>query len=530
MKVLVLDKLSPEARGIFLDRDIAIDERLDLKAADLLRAVEDCDALIIRSSSQIDEAVLSAARRLKVVGRAGIGLDNVDVKAATRRGVIVMNTPGASTTTTAELAVAMLLALSRNIAQADASMRRGEWRRQAFVGHEVSGKQAGILGLGRIGLGVAQRLQKLGMKVVAYDPFVSGELAARYEIPLLELDELLASSDYVSLHAALTDRTQHLLGARELALIKKGAMIVNCARGALIDERALLEALEDGRVGGAALDVFEQEPPPPDHPLFGSPKVVVTPHLGASTVEAQAKVSTEIAEQVADALLGREVRNAVNLPSLDVELAARSRQFLDLASLLASCVGQLASGRPQRIEIELAGVPAELPRGLLLTSAAAAILGQFLETSVINNVNALLVAEERGIDVRETRSAAPVGFQNQIRVSLATDRGTRSMAGTVFPHGRLRIVELDGFQLEAPPSPFMLVSSNRDAPGVIGKLGTLLGENGINIGGMQLGRLHNGEMAVSLLNVDVEVPAPVLEAIRTIPQILETTLVRLREV
>jgi D-3-phosphoglycerate dehydrogenase / 2-oxoglutarate reductase len=530
MKVLVLDKLSPEAREIFSRRGLEFEERLDLKGAELRNAVRECDALIIRSSSQIDQSLLADSKRLKVVGRAGIGLDNVDVRAATRHGIIVMNTPSASTTTTAELAVAMLMALSRNIAQADASMKRGEWNRQAFVGREIYGKQAGIIGLGRIGLGVALRLQKLGMKVSAYDPFVSREVAARYEVPLLELDPLLATSDYVSLHAALTDKTRQLLGTREFGVLQPGAMIINCARGDLIDEKALLEALESGRVAGAALDVFQKEPPEKNHPLISHPRVIATPHLGASTVEAQTKVAVEIAEQVADALLGGEVRNAVNLPSVDVQAANKARKFIQLTSIISDAVGQIARGRPRRIELEYGGLPEELPRGMLMSTAITAVLRRFLETGVVNNVNAALVAEERGIEVRETRCPASAPFTNHIRVSLSTDEGLRSIAGTVFPHGVLRWVEMDGFMLEASPSPFMLVSTNLDLPGVVGKLGTLLGQNRINIAGMQLGRLQGGEKAVSILNVDSNIPEDVLDAIRALPEILETTLVRLGEV
>jgi D-3-phosphoglycerate dehydrogenase len=530
MKVLVLDKLSPEARQIFERRGIEVEERLDLRGEALHAAIRDADGLIIRSSSRIDEPLLDSAERLKVIGRAGIGLDNVDVRGATRHGVIVMNTPSASTTTTAELAVALLLALSRNVAQADASLKRGEWNRSAFVGHEVYGKQAGIIGLGRIGLGVALRLQKLGMKVVAYDPFVSREVAARYEVPLLGLEELLSTSDYLSLHAALTEATRGLLGSEEFRALKRGAMLINCARGELVDEKALLEALESGTLAGAALDVFHKEPPEPNHPLVRHPRVIATPHLGASTVEAQAKVAVEIAEQVADALLGGDVRNAVNLPSVDVQVAAKARKFLQLTAVLSSVAGQLAHGRPRRIDVEYGGIPEELPRGLLLSTAITSVLGRFLETGVLNAVNAVLIAEERGIEVRETRCNASAPFSNSIRVELATDEGRRSMAGTVFPHGVLRFVELDGFLLEASPSPYMLISTNLDLPGVIGKLGTVLGLNRINIAGMQLGRLQNERKAVSILNVDSEIPGEVLEAIRALPEIIQTTLVRLPEV
>ncbi len=527
MKVVILDRITQQAKDYLKLRGLEVEERLGLKGPDLAEAVKEADAVIIRSSSTIDSEVLAAATGLKVIGRAGIGLDNVDLKEATRRGIVVMNTPSASTTTTAELSVAMLLALSRNIPQAVASLRSGAWNRKAFVGREVFGKTAGIVGLGRIGLGVAVRLQRLDMAVIAYDPFVSRETAERYKISLMELDELLAESDYISLHTPATPKTRHLINRESLRHVKPGTMLINCARGALIDEEAVLEALESGKLAGAALDVLQQEPPPPDHPLVRHPNVIVTPHLGASTHEAQQKVSDQVARQVADALLEADYKNAVNLLMVDPETEAKARDYVILASTLASISAQMTLGRPTHLEVELAGVPASLPKGLVLNSCLEAILGRFLQSGMINRVNAGIVAKERGLESREIHTASARPFADRIKVCLRTDRAEKTLAGTVLSSGAIRLVELDGFLLEATPSRYMLISRNLDRPGVIGKLGSLLGRYEINIARMQLGRLDQLEEAVSILNLDSDVDDGLLKEILSIPEILETTLVHL---
>lgn len=548
-KVLVADPIAKE--GIDrLRREVEVDVATGLSAPQLIERIGVYEGLIVRSETRVTADVIAAGKSLKVIGRAGVGVDNIDVEAATERGILVVNSPGGNTIAAAEHTIAMLLALSRNIAQANASLRSGRWERAGFIGVEVLNKTIGIIGLGRIGSEVARRAQGLMMKVVAYDPFLSADVAAKQGIEMLSLDELLARADYVTLHVPLTADTHHLIGARELALMKPGARLINVARGGIVDEGALCEALARGHLAGAALDVFETEPLSPDSPLLSLPNVVVTPHLGASTREAQVNVAIEVAEEMLLALRGEPVRNAVNLPSVAAEVLRQMTPHLVLVEKMGRLLGYLVDGAVAQLEVCYCGEVAAMNTALLTLAALKGLLTPQLSEQV-NLVNAQAIAKRRGIKVYEERTNWAEGFASLITLRIAahrlespvtTARGVRSgmltdaasakssrsiaVSGTLFG-AEPRIVSIDGYRVDFEPFGYMLIDSHIDKPGMIGKIGTILGNRNINIAGMQVGRISRAGDAITVLSIDDPVPPDVLEQIRQVDGIRELKFVDL---
>ena len=513
-KVLISDKMDPKAAQIFRERGVEVDEITGKTPEELIAIIGDYDGLAIRSSTKVTKAILAAATNLKVIGRAGIGVDNVDIPAASAQGVVVMNTPFGNPITTAEHAIALMFALARQLPEADASTQAGKWEKNRFMGVELTSKTLGLIGAGNIGSIVADRARGLKMKVIAFDPFLSPERALELGIEKVELDDLLARADFITLHTPLTDQTRNILSAEALAKTKKGVRIVNCARGGLIDEAALKAGLDSGHIGGAALDVFVEEPAKAS-PLFGTPNFVSTPHLGASTTEAQVNVAIQVAEQMADFLVAGGVTNALNMPSLSAEEAPRLKPYMALAEKLGSLVGQLTHGAIARISVHAEGAAAELNQKPIV----AAVLAGFLrtQTDTVNMVNAPLLAKERGIEVREVRTEREGDYHTLLRVSVKTDAGERSVAGTLFGDSAPRVVELFGIKVEADLAGHMLYVVNEDAPGFIGRLGTLLGTAGVNIGTFHLGRRSAGGEAVLLLSIDDAVTPELLAQIRALP-------------
>ena len=513
-RVLISDKMDPNAAKILEERGCQVDVITGETPEQLIARIGDYDGLAIRSSTKVTKAVLDAAPNLKVIGRAGIGVDNVDIPAASAQGVVVMNTPFGNSITTAEHAIAMIFALARQIPEANAQTQAGKWPKNDFMGVEVTGKTLGLIGAGNIGSIVASRAIGLRMKVVAFDPFLSPERAVELGIEKVELDDLLKRADFITLHTPLTDQTRNILSKENLAKCKKGVRIVNCARGGLIDEVALKEALDSGHVAGAALDVFQTEPAK-DSPLFGTPNFICTPHLGASTNEAQVNVALQVAEQIADFLVNGGVTNALNMPSLSAEEAPKLKPYMALAEQLGSLVGQLTTGAIPRISIHAEGAASELN----IKPIAAAVLCGFLrqQSDTVNMVNAPFLAKERGIEVREVRTEKEGDYNTLIRVSVKTDAGERSVAGTLFSNREPRLVELFGIKVEAELAGHMMYIVNEDAPGFIGRIGTLLGANGINIGTFNLGRIAAGGEAVLLLSLDSALGSEVMETARSLP-------------
>lgn len=531
LRVLVSDKLAPEGLKV-LDQAAAAggfsyDSRPGLTPAELVAVIPEYDGLIIRSGTTATAEVIAAATRLRVIGRAGIGVDNVDVEAATRRGITVMNTPGGNNVTTAEHAISMMLALARSIPQATASMRAGKWEKSRFTGSEIFNKVLGVIGIGNIGRLVAERGRGLKMKVIAHDPFISEERAAELGVDLVSLDELLATADFVSLHVPLTPDTRDFLAADEFQKMKKGARIINCARGGIINEIALADALHSGHLAGAALDVFAQEPPPPDHPLLSFENVICTPHLGAATEEAQINVAVAIAEQIVDFLVRDVTRNAVNVPSISAEQIEVLRPYLKLGEKLGSLQAQLLEHAPTEITVEYAGEVATGDVAPVTVAVLHGLLDRLLESSTVNYVNARELARERGIKITESRTTQTRGYVNQVKVRIRTTAGESEVAGAVFGREVVRLVKVNQFYLEAVPEGRILMLHNHDVPGVVGAVGTLLGKANVNIAGLELGREAIGGMALSLVHVDDAVPPAVLEALRSLPEIVSADLLEL---
>jgi D-3-phosphoglycerate dehydrogenase len=513
-KVLISDPMDPVAAEIFRASGLEVDEKPGLSKDELKAVIGDYDALAIRSATKVTAEILDAATRLKVIGRAGIGVDNVDIPAATARGVVVMNTPFGNSITTAEHAIALMFALARELPAADASTQAGKWEKNRFMGVELTSKTLGLIGAGNIGSIVADRALGLRMKVIAYDPFLTPERAVAIGVEKVELDELLGRADFITLHTPLTDQTRNILGRENLAKTKPGVRIINCARGGLIDEAALKEALDGGHVAGAALDVLAEEPAKAN-PLFGTPGLVATPHLGASTTEAQVNVAIQVAEQISEFLTRGGVTNALNMPSLSAEEAPRLRPYMALAEKLGSLVGQLARGSLAGLSVEAEGAAAELN----LKPITGAVLAGFLRvhSDTVNMVNAPFLARERGLDVREIRHGGEGDYHTLLRVSATTSSGERSVAGTLFGNSSPRLVEIFGINIEAELEGEMIYIVNEDRPGFIGRLGTVLGEAGINIGTFHLGRRAPGEEAVALVSVDNHVEPETVATLEAIP-------------
>jgi len=512
-KVLISDDLSPQAVKIFQDRSLEVDIKVGLKPEELIAIIGDYDGLAIRSATKVTPKVLAAATRLKVIGRAGIGVDNVDVAAATARGICVMNTPFGNSITTAEHAIAMMMALAREIPQADASTQAGKWEKNRFMGVEIAAKTLGIIGCGNIGSIVADRAQGLKMKVIAFDPFLSPERAIAIGVEKLTLDELLRRADFISLHTPLTDQTRNILDKAAFAKCKPGVRIVNCARGGLVVEEDLKAALDSGQVAGAALDVFLVEPAK-QNLLFGHPRLIATPHLGASTGEAQENVALQVAEQMTDYLLLGAVTNALNMASISAEEAPRLKPYVKLAEVLGGFAGQVTETGIKKVMIEYEGHVATINTRPLTAIVLQGLLKPLMES--VNMVNAPIVAKERNIEVSEARHDRPGDYQTLIRVTVTTEARSRDVAGTLFADSRPRIVQIKGVKVEAETSAHMLYVTNDDKPGFIGKLGTLLGNANINVATFHLGRSSAGGDAIALIAVDSEVSETIVEKIKAI--------------
>jgi D-3-phosphoglycerate dehydrogenase len=517
-RVLISDALSPAAVAIFKDRglDVEFAPNLGKDKEKLAATIDGFDGLAIRSATKVTGKLLENAKSLKVIGRAGIGIDNVDILAATARGIIVMNTPFGNSITTAEHAITLMLALARQIPEADTSTRAGKWEKNKFLGVEIFGKTLGIIGCGNVGSIVADRALGLKMKVIAYDPFLSADRAVRLGVEKVELEELWRRADFITLHTPLTDKTRNIINAATLAQMKAGIRLVNCARGELIDEAALAGALKSGHVAGAALDVFREEPAT-QSVLFGLPNVVCTPHLGASTMEAQENVALQIAEQMSDYLLRGAISNAINFPSISAEEAPKLKPFIALAEKLGSFAGQLTESGIKQVRLTYEGVVAQMNTKALTSAAVAGLLRPMLQE--VNVVSAPIVAKERGIVVEEMRRDAEGDYDSLITLAVVTDRQTRSVSGTVFADGRPRIVDIKGIRMDAEFAPSMLYVTNQDKPGFVGRFATLLAEAGINIATFHLGRESAGGNAIALVEIDGSIPAEVLAKVRHIPNV-----------
>lgn len=525
-KVLISDSLSKEAVDILeKEKELKVDVNTKLTPDELKNAIKDYDALLVRSSTKVTKDVINAGNKLKIVGRAGVGLDNVDIEAASKKGVIVVNTPGGNTMSTAEHTFSMMLALSRNIPQADLSMKKGEWERKKFMGVELYGKTLGIVGLGRIGTEVAKRALSFGMKVIAFDPYLSFERAKELGIESSDLQSLLKRSDYITVHTPLTDETKHVISDKQFEIMKKGVRVINCARGGIIDEAALIKAIESGKVGGAALDVYENEPPK-DSKLLKMDKVVLTPHLGASTEEAQVNVAIEVANTVRDILLGRCVRNAVNMPCVDPEVFKVIEPYLKLSENIGSIIAQIVEGHIKKVKIRYVGDILKYELSPFTVSIMKGMLTPILQETV-NFVNSLVIAKERGITVVESKTAEIRDFASLIIAEVETDKAKSLLAGTLFAKGDPRIVKINEFWVDCAPEGNMLAVFNKDVPGIIGEIGTIFGDNSINIASVSFGRDVKGGNAVSIWNVDSDVPKKVLDEIKMAKNIQEVKLVKL---
>ena len=522
-KVLISDRMSPQTADIFRARGIEVDVRTGL-APDALKAIiGDYDGLAVRSATKVTGDILACADRLQVIGRAGIGVDNVDIAAATSRGIVVMNTPFGNSITTAEHALALLFALARQIPAANASTHAGLWEKSKFMGVELAGKTLGIIGCGNIGGIVADRARGLKMKVIANDPYLSDERAETLGVEKVGLDELYPRADFITLHVPATDSTRGMINASSLAKMKKGVRIINCARGALVVEADLKAAIESGQVAGAALDVFAEEPARASL-LFGLPQVVATPHLGASTVEAQEKVALQVAEQMADFLLTGAVVNALNMPSVSAEEMPKLKPYMSLAGQIGRLMGQLVETAVVSATIEYEGLAAGLNHKPLTALLLEGLLSQ--QTETVNMVNAPSIAKARGIALSEVTRESASAYQTLIRLTVATQAQSRTICGTLFNGDQPRIVEIKGVPMDARLRPHMLLVTNHDRPGLIGRLGTVLGDAGINIATFNLGRDQAGGNAIALIEIDEEPSEAVLEQVRTLPNVMRVKALR----
>ena len=517
-RVLVSDALSPTAVQIFKDRGVEVDYLPDLgkDKEKLAEIIGQYDGLAIRSATKVTAKLIEAATNLKVIGRAGIGVDNVDIPAASRKGIIVMNTPFGNSITTAEHAIALMFALARQIPEANASTHAGKWEKNKFMGVEITGKTLGIIGCGNIGSIVATRAVGLKMHVIAFDPFLSESRASELGVEKVELEELLTRSDFITLHTPMTDRTRGIINAEAIAKMKDGVRIINCARGGLIVEADLIEALKSGKVAGAGIDVFEVEPAT-DNALFNMENVVCTPHLGASTSEAQENVALQVAEQMSDYLVKGAVSNAINMPSITAEEAPRLKPFIKLAEVLGAFVGQVTEDPIKEVEILFDGSTATMNTRALISAALAGLIRP--QVSDVNMVSAPIMAKERGVILSEVRRDKSGVFDGYIKLTVKTASRTRAIAGTCFSDGKPRFIQIKGINLDAEVGQHMLYTTNADAPGIIGLLGTICGKNGVNIANFQLGRNRPGGDAIALLYLDKPFPANVLAELRADPKI-----------
>jgi D-3-phosphoglycerate dehydrogenase len=529
LKVLVADDVSESGLEPLQAAGFMVHKRIGLSPLELADAIKDCDALVVRSETKVTASLMDAGSRLRAVGRAGVGVDNIDVPAATARGIVVMNAPDGNTITTAEHTIALLVSLARRIPLANASLKAGRWERKRFVGTELRGKTLGIIGLGRIGKVVASRARGFGLNIVAYDPFVAPEQARDLNLEMMSLEELLARADFITVHAPLTSETRGIVNAAAFARMKPGVRVINCARGGLIDEAALFNAIKEGKVAGAALDVFEQEPPPAGHPLLALDEVIATPHLGASTAEAQEGVAVTVAEQMRDYFLTGALRGAVNVPALAASELSVLLPYMELAGSLGRFQAQLVEDAVREVRLEYAGEVAELDAVPVTRAFLAGLLRDM--SARVNVVNAFLIAEERGIAVTAAYVRGASDFVPAIRTRVSTAAGEHLVAGTLFGQsgrtGDGRITEIDGFHIEAIPHGHMIVMHNRDVPGVIGRVGTVLGECGVNISSFHLGRRELGGEAMAVIETDAPVTKATLDLLRSFEQVISARPIEL---
>ncbi len=525
-KVLVSDPLAEEGL-VILRAAVDVDVKTDLKEEELIKIIGDYDALLVRSSTDVNAKVIEAGKKLKFIGRAGVGVDNIDMDAATRKGIIVANAPEGNTLAATEHTMAMMQSLARNIPQANASLKKKEWKRSKFMGVELNEKTLGIVGFGRIGREVAKRANAMDMKCVAYDPFITKERAAQLGVEMMSMADLFKVADVITVHTPLIAETKHVINEKSIATMKDGVRIINCARGGIIDEKALYDAVKSGKVAGAALDVFETEPPT-ESPLLTLDQIIVTPHLGASTVEAQVNVAVSVAKQCVEVLKGGSAKYVVNAPMVPPELADVLAPFAQLAEKMGRFVTQIAGGRLSSVELIYGGELSAYAGSMKYVTRLAlkGLLDPVLQAPV-NIVNADFIAKERGIAVSETVTQESSGFKNLITIRVKTDKGEETVSGTVFFKGRSRIVAVGGYTMDMIPEGYVIVSRHLDKPGVIGRASTILGKSNINIAGMQVGRINPGEHAIMVLNVDSEVPESVMEEIRGMPGIFTATCARI---
>lgn len=528
-RIFVADDVSDSGLQPLREAGFTVEKQTGLKPGELRDKLTDYAGLVVRSETKVTADLMDKATSLRVIGRAGVGVDNIDVPAATERGIVVMNAPDGNTITTAEHTIALLIALARRVPAANSSLKSGHWDRKAFIGVELQGKTLGVVGLGRIGRAVAARARGLGMKIIAFDPFIAPEQARDSEIDLAPLDQLFATSDFITIHTPLTTETRSIIGRDAFALMKPGVRIINCARGGLVDENALHDAIKSGRVAGAALDVFVDEPPAQDHPLLQLDEVVVTPHLGASTTEAQEGVAFTVAEQMRDYLLTGALRGAVNVPSLGTRELAILRPYIELAEKLGRFQAQLADSAVREVKLEFAGELIELNEAPVTRSFLAGLLRDV--SARVNAVNAFLIAAERGISVTTSYFPATSDLTPSIRAKVSGDQAERSLAGTIFGFGEQaregRITEIDHFHIEATPRGHMLVMRNRDVPGVIGRVGTILGERGVNISRFHLGRRERGGEAMAVIEVDAPLTTETLAELRSFEPVISARQIEL---
>lgn len=524
-KVLITDKLSDLGMDVFKrEKDFQTDEFLNKTPEEIKKVVGEYDAWVIRSGTTVTADMIQAATKMKIIGRAGVGVDNVDLEAATKRGIIVMNTPDGNTISTAEHTITMLMAMARKIPQAQQSLKEKKWERSKFIGCELNEKILGVVGLGRIGTNVARKAIGLGMRILAYDPYVDPAKAQGHEFEIVTLDDIIKKADFITVHTPLTKETKGLIGAKQITAMKDGVRLINCARGGIIDETALYDAVKSGKVAGAALDVFEKEPPF-DSPLLTLENVVCVPHLGAATQEAQVNVAVVVAEQLVEALRGGRVKAAVNMPSLDPKLMEELKPYLMLVEKIGSFHSQLAESFIKKIQVEYSGEVAKYDTKPLTLSLAKGILQRSVSETV-NYVNALFIAKERGYEISETVSNSARDYSSLITVTVKNEKGSHTISGTVFGKKELRIVNLDGNTTDFTPEGNMIWMAHEDRPGIVGKLGTTLGSNNVNIAGLYVGRQAVGGQAIAMVNVDNEVPQKVMDELRQIPHIQDLRFVK----
>jgi len=525
MKVLAMDKCAEEGLKLIREAGIEVDSKAGLSEDELIKIIPQYDALIVRSETRATPKIIEAGKNLKIIGRAGVGVDNIDLPTATKNGVIVVNSPEGNTVAAAEHTWAMLLSMARSIPQAHGKLKTGVWDKKSFKGVEVLNKTLGVIGLGKIGRRVASYALGMGMRVIGSDPFVTAEYAKSLGVELKSVDEVIKESDFITFHIPKTKETAGMINAETIAKMKKGVRLVNVARGGIIDEKALYDALKSGQVKAAAIDVFEKEPTE-SSPLFELDNIVVTPHLGASTVEAQVNVAIDVAEQVIEVLKGGAARSAVNIPSMKPELIAPVKPYFGIAEKLGGLAAQIVKGAISKVEVEYAGEIAELNVSPLTTIVLKGLLTPMLDVKV-NFVNAPLVAKERGIEIVESKGKEAKDFANLITLKITTEKETRTVGGTVFVGVGDRLVTIDGFRVDAVPEGYMIILQNIDKPGMIGKVGTFLGQHNINIAAMDVGRVRVGEKAVMVLNVDNPIPDKVLQEFTKIEGVLGATLVKI---